>query len=227
MKQVSYAQQTIESPNYIARFAHKTRTKKSIEYTSVFLPDFGSVLDFGSGEGYFLKMLAQEKPHAELYGYDPYKPRGCNEFTQINDLEGLEASSLDVITAFEVCEHLFETEIHHFMEQATRLLKSDGKVIISVPIMYGPALIPKELNKMLLNRIKSVYTLSEFSKAVSGKRILRPESPKNTHKGFDFRWLEDIIKDYFEINEKRFSPFSLLPWYANSQCFFECSKRNK
>lgn len=227
MKQVSYAQQTIESPNPIARFAHKSRVNKSIDYTSVILPDFGSVLDFGSGEGYFLKMLSQKKPQAKLYGYDPYKPRGCSEFTQINDLEHLDSSSLDVITAFEVCEHLFETEIHHFMEQATRLLKSDGKIIISVPIMYGLALIPKELNKMLLNQRKSVYTFGEFTNAISGKKIVRPESPRYTHKGFDFRWLEDIIDNYFEITRKSFSPFSLLPWYANSQCFFECSKRNK
>ena len=52
MKQVSYEQQTIESPNPIARFAYKSRIKKSIEYTSIILPDFGS------GEGLnTIKML--------------------------------------------------------------------------------------------------------------------------------------------------------------------------
>jgi 2-polyprenyl-3-methyl-5-hydroxy-6-metoxy-1,4-benzoquinol methylase len=78
-------------------------------------------LDFGSGEGYFLKMLAQEKPAAKLYGYDPYKDRSCSDFTQVNHLKYLESSSLDVVTVFEVCEHLYETEIHEFLKQAIRL----------------------------------------------------------------------------------------------------------
>jgi len=225
-QQVSYAKQTIDSPNPIARFAHKSRINKSIKYTSLLLPDCGSILDFGSGEGYFLKMLAEEKPQCNLYGYDPYKDRGCNEFTQVKDLDSLKSSSLDVITAFEVCEHLYEAEIHQFLEQALRLLQLNGKVVISVPIMYGSALIPKEINKMLLYRRSSIYTFSEFNSALFGKSILRPESPRNTHKGFDFRWLENIIGKYFDITRKSYSPFNILPWFMNSQCFLECSKRN-
>ena len=227
MKQVSYARQTTESPNPLAKFAHKSRIGRSIDYTNNLLPDRGSILDFGSGEGYFLKMLSQKKPRAKLYGYDPYKDRDCSEFTQISDLEQLKTSSLDIVTAFEVCEHLFEEEIHHFLKQATRLLNRDGKVVISVPIMYGFALIPKELNKMILNQRKSVYRLSEFSEALLGKQILRPESPRHTHKGFDFRWLENIVEDYFIITKRVFCPFSFFPWYLNSQCFFECRKHNK
>lgn len=224
MKQVTYAKQTIESPNPIARLAHTSRIKKSIEYTKLWLPDTGSILDFGSGEGCFLRKLAQEKPEASLYGYDPYKDKSCSDFTQVNNLEYLESSSLDVITAFEVCEHLYEAEIHEFLKQTIRLLKCEGKVIISVPIMYGLALIPKELNKMLLNKRKSVYTFNEFYSAILGKQILRLQSPRHSHKGFDFRLFENILKNYFVITKKSFSPFGFLPWYTSSQCFFECIK---
>lgn len=224
MKTVSYAKQTIESRNPIARLTHTSRIKKSIKYTKMCLPDKGSILDFGSGEGDFLKKLAQEKPEANLYGYDPYKNRSCSDFTQVNNLEYFKSSSLDVITAFEVCEHLYETEIHDFLKQAVSLLKCEGKVIISVPVMYGLALIPKELNKMWLNKRQSVYTLNEFYSAILGKQILRPESPRHTHKGFDFRWFENILQNYLTITKKSFSPFVFLPWYTNSQCFFECTK---
>lgn len=227
MKQVSYAKQTTENPNPIARFAHKARITKSIDYTCSLLPNHASVLDFGSGEGYFLKVLYEKNSEADLYGYDPYKDRQCKEFTQINNLDQLESSSLDIITAFEVCEHLFETEVHEFCKQAIRLLKDDGRIIISVPIMYGLGLIPKELNKIFLNRRKLDYTSDELFKVVLGRQIVRPDSPRHTHKGFDFRWLENILSDYFKITKKSFSPFDYLPWYVNSQCFFECSKHNE
>ncbi|AFZ34377.1 Methyltransferase type 11 [Stanieria cyanosphaera PCC 7437] len=225
MKQVTYAKQTINNPNPIARFAHQSRVKKSINYTSHNLPDNGSILDFGAGQGYFLNMLAKEKPYANLYGYEPYMNLQHSEFIQVKNLDNLQSSSLDVITAFEVCEHLYDYELHEFLQQTKRLLKPEGTVIISVPIMYGFALIPKELNSMFLWKRKPNYTTVEFWNALWGKQILRPNSLKHNHKGFDFRWLENILKQYFIITKKSFSPYKYLPWYINSQCFFECSKK--
>jgi 2-polyprenyl-3-methyl-5-hydroxy-6-metoxy-1,4-benzoquinol methylase len=220
---LTYAQTTTEHANPIVRFSHNSRIKQSIKIINQRLPYNGSILDFGAGTGYFLNSIAHTYPNACLYAYEPHMKLQGDSYTQINGLVDLDSASLNVITAFEVCEHLYEEEIHQFLEQSKRLLKLDGVLIISVPIMYGPVVIPKELNQMFLKGNQFSYSLEELYNVLLGKPILRPDTTL-THKGFDFRWLENIIKGYFKSVKKSYSPFKPFPWYLNSQCFFDCSQ---
>jgi hypothetical protein len=51
----------------------------------------------------------------------------------------------------------------------------------------------------------------------------KPENPRVTHKGFNFREIEEELSTIFYINEKLYSPFPFLPWFLNSQLFFVLS----
>lgn len=105
------------------------------------------------------------------------------------------------------------------------MLNGGGTLIISVPVIGGPTLLLKEINRMILFKRKSDYSLKELLLAsflcIPAKK---PENPRLTHKGFDFRELEKELATAFYLIDKTYSPFPVLPWYLNSQVFYVCSK---
>src|ERR1700753_193656 len=75
--EVSYEKQTVDNPNPLARFAHRTRLKKSKRLLAPLLTDSAVLLDYGCGQGRFLHDIAtdieEKRPNVVLLGYDPYQ----------------------------------------------------------------------------------------------------------------------------------------------------------
>ena len=65
-----YDSNTINAANPMARFAHRTRIKKSILAVADRL-DAGHVFDYGCGSGHFVEELNRIKPGCAV-GYEPY-----------------------------------------------------------------------------------------------------------------------------------------------------------
>ena len=220
---VSYERQTVDSPNPIARFAHRSRVAKSVALAEKYLPPEGMVVDFGAGTGLFLSTLGDKRPDADLYAIEPFMPAATDpRIRYVPDFATLNQEA-DLITAFEVCEHLLDDEPEKFLFDAGCSLKAGGKLIISVPIMIGGALILKELNKAMLNRSRLEYSASELIAGIFGGAVERPPGQRWSHKGFDYRWLRKKISERFVIEHEMLSPLP-LPWWANSQIFFICRK---
>ncbi|MEX2407602.1 MAG: hypothetical protein WD489_00715, partial [Rhodovibrionaceae bacterium] len=91
--------------------------------------------------------------------------------------------------------------------------------------MYGPVLLLKVINGILLHRRKPEYRLGEFLRALAGRNVPRGADIKGSHKGFDFRVLRDRLELDFEIEAQALSPSSGRPWYLNSQIFYFCLLR--
>jgi 2-polyprenyl-3-methyl-5-hydroxy-6-metoxy-1,4-benzoquinol methylase len=220
---VSYDRQTINSRNPLARFAHRSRVTKSVALAEKYLPQKGVVVDFGAGTGLFLSTLGDRRSDVALYAVEPVMPHTID--SRIHYVPNLETLGLeaDLISAFEVCEHLTDAEIEQFLSDAHQSIRTNGRLIISVPIMIGGALILKELNTSLLFRRASEYLMTELLAGVFGGKVQRPTNRGQTHKGFDFRWLREKIRDRFSIEAEILSPLP-LPWWANSQVFFICCK---
>jgi len=218
---VSYEKQTVDSPNPLARFAHRARIQKSLAIVDEYLPRGGSFADFGAGTGLLLSEFGKRRPDAALFGIEPFQtPYHPGRITYVPDLTGLEPRSLDVISAFEVCEHMYQHEIREFLGHCRKTLTADGKLIISVPVMYGAAAVPKFVNRVLLYRRNyTAYGFKDLVRSTFGIPIERPEDPRHTHTGFDFRWLMRIIAETFVVQRVDCSPFRGLPWYFNSQVF--------
>lgn len=220
---VSYERQTVDSPNPVARFAHRSRAARSVALAEKYLPSRGAVVDFGAGTGLFLRTLGDRRPDSTLYAIEPFMPPAADpRIRYVPDFEALNLQA-DLITAFEVCEHLLDGEAEQFLRDAGRHLKADGRLIISVPIMIGAALILKELNKAILYRRGLEYSASELIAGVFGGAVERPPGQRWSHKGFDYRWLRKKIAENFIIEREMLSPLP-LPWWANSQIFFICRK---
>jgi len=91
-----------------------------------------TVLDFGSGNGGFLKLakqLAKNASGAELEkGVKPYyKKEGIELYANIEDVE----EKVEIITAFHVLEHLPNPQV--MLQTLANLLVSGGKLIVEVP----------------------------------------------------------------------------------------------
>lgn len=116
------------------------RISKVIDF---FDNDFTSLLDIGSNVGGFLQLMQQYNPTAKkLYGLECYEPciKICKEFIEDEKIKffshdcgifPFENNSFDVITFFEVLEHV--RDLNLFLKEVNRVLKDDGLVYLSVP----------------------------------------------------------------------------------------------
>ena len=222
MLRIPYHRQTIGSLNPAKRFAHRSRLRRAAIITDDLLPEGGSLLDFGAGAGKFLGDMRARRPDAVLFGYDKFKGKSTEGATYVPTMADLPDQSLDVLTAFEVLEHVIDEDRESFILAARRLLKKTGCLIVSVPIMYGPITLVKEASQMISRRRGMGYTLPELGRVLIGRPIPRPPTAVRyqTHKGFDFRRLRSRLSCEFCVEKEVVSPFPALPWILNSQVFF-------
>lgn len=227
MREISYASQTVESANPLARYAHRARIALALKLVERFCSNSATVVDFGSGPGLFLHTLGELRPDLCLVGLDPYVQPSYPEIRYEARLDNLEPGSVDVLTVLEVCEHLYPNELDALLADAARILNLDGVLIISVPIMYGASVIPKLMNWAIRGRDFHVgYSPAEVLRSVAGFRISRPENPRTTHKGFDFRELRALVASQFMVEQVFRSPLAWLPWWMSSQYFMICHRRS-
>ncbi|WP_240702487.1 class I SAM-dependent methyltransferase [Trinickia terrae] len=213
------------SSNPLARYAHRTRMAVALELVNHHCPQHGTVVDFGSGPGLLLHQLGELRRDIRLIGYDPYMSPVHPEVRYADSMHMIDAASVDVLTAFEVCEHLYAHEVDQLLADAARILKPGALFIISVPIMYGFATLPKVLNWMMRRHtLHTEYSLGEIAMSVAGVRVTRPDNPRITHKGFDFRELRDTVTARFSVERVRHSPIAWLPWWISSQYFLILKK---
>lgn len=184
-----------------------------------------TVLDFGAGPGLFLHRLGAARPDLTLIGFDPYMAPQFPEIHYAQRLDRIEPGSVNLFTAFEVCEHLYHNELETLFEELARVMAPDGTILISVPIMYGFAVVPKVLNWKWRDRTAQTgYALGELLRSAVGKPVCRPENLRVTHKGFDFRELRAMLDGRFALAQVYHSPLRWLPWWLSSQYFMVCRK---
>ena len=102
-----------------------------------------SLLEIGTGSGFFLLECRKKLPHVELYGleYDPrlleVTTRKVPDCTLINgNAEEFHFSTkFDVIVSFQVIEHLYQPEL--MLSQVKKHLKPNGLFIVSTPNLDG------------------------------------------------------------------------------------------
>ena len=135
--------ETAFSPDYLAHNQEwfKVLAKRRMQTVGAYFPEgfSGSLLDAGSGYGFFLR-------EAKNQGWNPlgiessacerdYATRILGVSVVDKDLsealEGLPDSSFDVITFWHTLEHLEEPG--RAIEQAIRLLKKDGLLLLNSP----------------------------------------------------------------------------------------------
>jgi len=224
---VSYDKQTINTPNPIARYAHRNRLARAI---SLITSQVGihKLLDYGCGPGAFINAI-QGVNGIVAFGYEPFMDeRSGGNLPIYKDFAILEKNGpFDIITVFETIEHLEEKEIREFLVRANNLLTDKGKILFSAPIEIGPALLMKELNRCILHKRLPEYSPFElFLASLFGVAAKRAENLKTSHKGFDFRKVIHFLNDEFgPVTIASYGPLPIGTWYGNSQVYFWLTRR--
>ena len=96
-----------------------------------------SVLEVGSGSGFFLKSLQERKINATGLEFNPFAIKECQK-TGLNvtgelvqDHVKTKSNYYDVICAFQVLEHI--ADVHSFLQACNGLVKKNGRLIFGVP----------------------------------------------------------------------------------------------
>lgn len=126
---------TIDSDYYVHE---KWEFKKTFELIKKY--NVKSLLDYGCGGGSFLRQVLQKFSHIALDGFDKNPQAGLAlsdvNISFVNDLEKHQEKKYDMLTAFQILEHLedpFST-----LKELKSSISNDGVLIISVPNTTGP-----------------------------------------------------------------------------------------
>lgn len=223
----NYDARTINSRNPLARYAHRTRVKKSVGFASAHIAR-GKILDYGCGSGVFVNEM-NKLQDGVAFGYEPFMAErtktGLPIYREFEDLKPF--GPFATVTLFETLEHLSDTELDEFLQRAADALQPDGQILISAPIEIGPALFLKEFNRFILRMKKPEHGFGEFMKAsLIGRPAARAANIKTSHKGFDFRAASRKIEARgWKISILGFSPIPLIGWYGNSQVFLLANRQ--
>lgn len=114
------------------------------------------VLDAACGEGYGAYILSKHAAH--VYGIDlsfeaisnaqlTYKAHNL-AFRQgsVDQLDGFEDQSIDVVVSFETIEHIDGEMQTRFLQEIKRVLKQDGILVMSTPDKYWYTDVPNQHN---------------------------------------------------------------------------------
>jgi 2-polyprenyl-3-methyl-5-hydroxy-6-metoxy-1,4-benzoquinol methylase len=157
----------------------------------------GKILDVGCGIGYFLEVAKQR--NWDVYGTEftneavvICESKGINIEKGVLDISNYEKESFDIITSFEVIEH-----INNPREELTnfnKLLRKGGLVYITTPNFnsllryrlksdYNVIVYPEHLSYYSPKTLTNVFTLSGFKKMkvqTTGISLTRLKTSKGT-----------------------------------------------
>jgi 2-polyprenyl-3-methyl-5-hydroxy-6-metoxy-1,4-benzoquinol methylase len=245
-----YARKQIFCPSRVVAWSHGSRFRLAARLAAS-VGRGGRLLDYGCGDGTFIALTHGTFAEAIGSDIDEAQLSECRRrlaqlshvsFTCAAELERqTHVDAYDVVTCMEVLEHCPDMERTRVLRLLRRVVKPTGRVIVSVPIEVGPALVGKQVFRAIAAwrrqgdyRYRETYSPRELlAAALARPRLVRAEYEVDTpqgrfrycgHKGFDWRILEREIRAEFIVEERRFTPLPALGALMNSQVWFVCRR---
>lgn len=244
-----YARKQLRNPFALIRWSHRSRFARAVDLAAV--AGGRRLLDFGCGDATFLALLARS-PHAPAAAVGAELETGVVEgnrrrFAHLPALSFVLQSELespaltgtfDVITCMEVFEHVTDPE--GGLDLFHRLLRPGGRLILSVPVEIGPAVVLKQLARQVAGWMGAPhypgvtpYTWGELFRSVFAgdtQHLVRPVNrdpagfASHCHKGFNWKVLRGLVARRFTVTRISASPLGWLPPGLNSQVWIEAAK---
>lgn len=182
-----------ESKNPILRYIEKMRLKRIIKYADI--KKNYKVLDLGCGEGFLLSIMpkAKEKIGLDISNEAIKKAKEIlKNKPKIKCLKGdahntkFKSKYFDVITCSEMLEHVpYPKKV---ISEMHRILKDDGKVVISVPDE---------------RKIQSIMKILKITKLLGFLHAARKQEDYEWHiQKSDIGFIKRIIKGKFRISKR-------------------------
>jgi SAM-dependent methyltransferase len=244
-----YARKQIYCPSRVVAWSHGSRFRLAARLAT---GGGGRLLDYGCGDGTFIALTQGLFGAVVGADVDTAQLADCRRrlghmpdvaFMPTTDLAApAHAGAYDVVTCMEVLEHCLDPERVRVLDDLRRLAAPDGRIVISVPIEIGPALLGKQFFRAVAAwrghgdyKHRETYSPGELlSAALARPNLVRAEytveGPSGPfrycgHKGFDWRVLEREIRERFVAERRLFTPLGPLGPILNSQVWFLCAQR--
>jgi 2-polyprenyl-3-methyl-5-hydroxy-6-metoxy-1,4-benzoquinol methylase len=209
---------------------HEFKIEWLIEWADNRLFEDMKIVDVGTGDGSFVKLLKDKKFKA--LGVDP-DTKYVEFAKKIFDVEiipkplqeaGLERESIDMVTALEVMEHALDP--HELLQNMRNVLKESGLIFFTVPNIYRAhynALGKGHTSLYTKSTLKQLLEANGFNVLVENERMMG-------HKWNDKIALlaekRNIPKDYRFYNKDNFfkvkTRICLAAYRGNLEWFWPC-----
>ncbi|EWY41514.1 hypothetical protein N825_27865 [Skermanella stibiiresistens SB22] len=239
---MTYAELTYHSHNRLKRLVQRHRYQAMLRLVSD--GSDVSVLDYGCGDGFFLRLLQSLGIAPDrLIGYEPFGSMaaqfetGPDRPNLIGDTEGLDRLAVDGTTprrfshifCMEVLEHLDDADLAVALDRITELAGADTRIIVAVPVELGLAGAVKCLFRWMAgSESVSTRTIRSVLRGRAPPRLVS-ETPEGryiySHIGFDHRRLGEELARRFRVEERFGVPFRHLPLALNNEAAFICRPR--
>ena len=232
---MSYASNTYDHPSFLVRFPHRRRLALLARIIGARPVD--RWLDYGAGDGEVFRRVASCAEVREAVLYEPIEESFVQAEERLCDGPYRLASNLaevegqfDLVTAFEVLEHLPLPERIRFFQFAAEHLAPHGRMVIEVPVEVGPVLLLKEWGRRIFKKRPSAYSPGELFAAgmlgrVSDTQERYDAGDRRTsiidHHGFDIKRFAREIGRIGTIVASHNSPIAALPFWLNQCRVFE------
>lgn len=228
---LGYAEQTISSESRLKRFSHASRFDIAVRLMS--LKGGERVLDFGTGDGHMIKLLAAASDLHQIVGYEPRSEPfdelkrsvaglDCSVVSITSSLDEVMSTTYDQVCCLEVLEHMTTSNQRRILNVIRSVLNVNGRVLISVPVEVGPGGLLKNLARIALHQTHDNTTVTNVLKSLFCIPIKRADAEFiPSHIGFNYHDLQrTIIECGYKIDRRVFSPFPKLGGLVASQVFF-------
>lgn len=207
------------------RWAHQRRFDDALKLVANREPT--SLLDYGCGDGFLLKIARERWPQARLVGYDPLPNMAAQarqllvgtSISIVEQLDEVAPQTFTVVTCLETCEHLVPEELERVFTDIEQLLDLRSVAIFSVPIELGPVSLVKNIYRALRRKQYENLTMSTVLATLFG------HAPKQfvnmalgnpyifSHIGFDHRKFQRQLEKHFTVVRIVATPWPMLgPW---------------
>lgn len=226
----TYAEQTYASPYWVVRYPHQMRLQTA--RNAVLTSHPARTLDYGAGTGELLFDLIEHGYAGRLVAYEPveeyWRPlvaeverRGVGDRIEVVRDRASLRGPFDFVVCLEVLEHMPLPERESFYDLCCNEVDVvNGTILISVPIEVGPTLLVKSMGRTVLKGRPSEYDWRSLLRYAAGARMFDPARYRaadtrtwiTNHKGFDYRLLEDELRERgFDVLARQSTPLGWLP----------------
>lgn len=240
-----YAAKQIFCKDRLIAWSHRRRFEAGLQMAERFAGR--NLLDYGCGDGTFLALLFEEpRRPARAVGVELDDDQVGDCRRRLGGRAGLSFDRIDAldqpahhhrydgVVCMEVLEHVVDLAV--VVERLWRTLKSDGTLIVSVPVETGVPLMLKQAVRRVAGWRgigdypgTSAYSWAELAASVfagSAPHMRRPvygqsgPMPFHDHKGFNWMALRDRLAERFIIERVVASPLAWLGPRLATQVWF-------